>query len=518
MRDKGGSAVDAGIASALCVGMINAFESGIGGGGFMVVKPTPGTGEAAQKSINYREVAPAGASQDMYAATGRNGSQIGGLAVGVPGELRGWEKAHKLGGRLPWHDVVQPVADLGNNGWKVSKQLASVLAGPSSAFMKNDPLWAEIYWPNGAPAKEGDTIYRKKYAAALAKIAKEGADAFYTGAIADDIIKATTATKGILTHGDLANYTAVQDEAISTTFRGKTVHTMNAPSSGLVMLGLLNIYEPYFGEDECWSTNDMFHRLESMRFAFGARTKVSDPAFNPNVTLIESFKTKEWADEQRAKITDKTHDPAYYGMTQISPEDHGTTHVSVLDSEGGAFSATTTVNLAWGSHVMTPEYGIILNNQMDDFAVPGAPDAFGLAPQAANFIAPGKRPLSSTAPTIIEDGEGNVVTVIGGAGGSRIFPGVAQAILNLECGDDVNRAIQRPRWHSQLSPNVTTLEVGVGADAEPKDVVRGLEDKGYYIGLFDLNYPTSNVLGVTVTEEGVYAASDSRLNGVAAVY
>jgi gamma-glutamyltranspeptidase/glutathione hydrolase/leukotriene-C4 hydrolase len=154
----------------------------------------------------------------------------------------------------------------------------------------------------------------------------------------------------------------------------------------------------------------------------------------------------------------------------------------------------------------------------DDFAVPGAPDAFGLAPQVANYIAPGKRPLSSTAPTIIEDEDGNVVTVIGGAGGSRIFPGVAQAILNLECGDSVDRAIQRPRWHSQLSPNVTTLEVGIGADAEPKDVVRGLEDRGYYIGLFDLNYPTSNVLGVHVTDEGVTAASDSRLNGVAAVY
>jgi gamma-glutamyltranspeptidase/glutathione hydrolase/leukotriene-C4 hydrolase len=176
-----------------------------------------------------------------------------------------------------------------------------------------DPRWALLHvheggpelcrdlLAHGLPAKEGDTIYRKKYAAALTKIANEGADAFYTGAIADDIIKATSARNGILTHDDLANYTALQQEAISTTFRGKTVHTMDAPSSGLVMLGLLNIYEPYFGQAECWSTDDMFHRLESMRFAFGARTKVSDPAFNPNRTLIESYKTKEWADEQRAR-------------------------------------------------------------------------------------------------------------------------------------------------------------------------------------------------------------------------
>lgn len=527
LRDKNGSAVDAAITVTLCIGMLNAFSSGIGGGGFMVIRsPDNYTGKGKREggghivAIDFRETAPAAANQSMYAATGRNGSQVGGLAVGVPGELRGFEAAHKLYGKLPWADVVQPVADLGINGFQVSAELAKRLQKAASSFMADDPVWKEVYYPNGVLAVEGDTIYRKNYGATLAAIAQNGTDAFYKGTIADDIVSAVQARGGILTQADLQGYKIKKYPAISSSFRGKKVYTVDAPSSGLVMLGLLNIYEALFPKDikQCWEELDIFNRLESIKFAFGARSDVSDPAFGQNRTRLNEIKTKAWAKKQRKKITDKTHEPEYYGLDDVTPPDHGTTHIAVLDDSGGAASITSTVNLQWGSHIMAPKSGVILNNEMDDFAIPGAPDAFGLAPQALNFVAAGKRPLSSTAPTIIEDKKGKVYAVLGGSGGSRIFPGVAQVILNMECGQDIGEAIERPRWHNQLSPNITSLEVGPKPWDAPLDVIAGLESRGYIINLFDVNANVGQVNGIQVKGGRIWASSDSRKNGVAAGY
>lgn len=521
MKDKGGNAIDAAISTTLCIGMLNAFSSGIGGGGFMVVR-VPGQKakhKAQVTSIDFRETAPAAANETMYKDTGRNGSQIGGLAVGVPGELRGLEAAHKLGGSLPWNELVEPVAQIGLNGWQVSAELAGRLN--KSAWITDSPRFRDIYFVNGKMAVEGDTIKREKYGNALMKIAKEGPGAFYEGSIADDIINAVHEAGGILTHEDLKNYTVRQKKAISSTFRGKTVHTMDAPSSGLVMLGMLNIYEPLFpGREKCWKEEDIHNRLEAMKFAFGARSGVSDPAFNANASEFPKFYSKEWAKEQRDKITYQVHDASYYGLNKYDAPDHGTTHIATLDEDGYSASITTTVNLLFGAHLATPEWGIFLNDEMDDFAVPGESDAFGLPPMAVNFPQPGKRPLSSTAPSIVEaPGGKSVYAVVGGSGGSRIFPSVAQVILNAECGDDISAAIERVRWHNQLSPNITSVEVGTGKDAADPEVIYGLLRRGEIIGEYDINAPQGQVQGILVNKKGeLYAASDSRKHGVAAVY
>lgn len=188
----------------------------------------------------------------------------------------------------------------------------------------------------------------------------------------------------------------------------------------------------------------------------------------------------------------------------------------MVDQWCGAASVTSTVNLIWGSHVMTPKTGIILNDEQDDFAVPGTPDAFGLPPSPHNYPAPGKRPLSSTAPTIVHERDGSLRAVLGGSGGSRIFPSVAQVLINLACGDDLSTAIERPRVHNQIVPDLTTLEVG--PDHVSQHWLDGLAARGHTIGQFDINLGSSEVQAVVVEGGQVWASSDSRKNGIAAAY
>jgi gamma-glutamyltranspeptidase/glutathione hydrolase/leukotriene-C4 hydrolase len=376
-----------------------------------------------------------------------------------------------------------------------------------------------VYAPRGELLVEGDWIRRPTYAKTLATIAKEGPGALYSGAIADDIVAAAQADGGILTHADLAGYRAHTYPAISGQFRGQTVYTADAPASGGVMLGMLQIMDPLLAPltgAECYGEEQSHQLIEAMKFAFGARSEVCDPRFARNLTRLAEFRTPAWADAQRAKITNTTHEPGYYGLETEPITDSGTTHLSVVDQWGGAASVTSTVNLIWGSHVMAPNTGIILNDEQDDFAVPGAPDAFGLPPSPHNYPAPGKRPLSSTAPTIVHAPDGRVVGVLGGSGGSRIFPAVAMVLLNLACGDDISQAIERPRMHDQVLPPITTLEVG--PEGVDKDWLAALKKRGHKIGQFDINVGASEVQAVVVDKRGVWAASDSRKNGVAAGY
>jgi gamma-glutamyltranspeptidase/glutathione hydrolase/leukotriene-C4 hydrolase len=521
LHKHNGTAVDAAITTTLCIGLLNAFSSGIGGGGFALVSVPPHLpefGGPAVTAIDFRETSPAASHEEMYSKAGRGASQVGGLAVGVPGELRGLEEAHRLYGKLPWGELVEPVAELARSGWQVSRELARRLR-IFGGFMLRDPTWAAVYAPRGELLVEGDWIRRPTYAKTLATIAKEGPGALYSGAIADDIVAAAQADGGILTHADLAGYRAHTYPAISGQFRGQTVYTADAPASGGVMLGMLQIMDPLLAPltgAECYGEEQSHQLIEAMKFAFGARSEVCDPRFARNLTRLAEFRTPAWADAQRAKITNTTHEPGYYGLETEPITDSGTTHLSVVDQWGGAASVTSTVNLIWGSHVMAPNTGIILNDEQDDFAVPGAPDAFGLPPSPHNYPAPGKRPLSSTAPTIVHAPDGRVVGVLGGSGGSRIFPAVAMVLLNLACGDDISQAIERPRMHDQVLPPITTLEVGPeGVDT---DWLAALKKRGHKIGQFDINVGASEVQAVVVDKRGVWAASDSRKNGVAAGY
>ncbi|WWD22066.1 gamma-glutamyltransferase [Kwoniella shandongensis] len=537
LKNLNGSAVDAAITTTLCIGLLNAFSSGIGGGGFMVVNIPEDhkvklpeevvfeKGEPKVVAIDFRETSPAQSEKEMYGSekAGRVAAQVGGLAVGVPGELRGLEMAHKMYGTLPWKDLVMPVAELAR-GWQVSRELARRLR-VFGAFMLDSPTWSAVYAPRGSLLVEGDFVQRLNYGKTLEIIAEHGADAFYSGDIADSSVKTIARAGGVLSLDDLKDFKARSYPAIHSSFMGKEIYTTDAPSSGGVLLGLLNILEPYRIPFTGGLTDPLnSHRLiEAMKFAFGARSEITDPAFARDSSRFKDFYSKAWADEIREKITDnQTHGPDYYGVQHDTPVDHGTTHLSVMDKWGGAASVTSTVNLIWGSHVMDPRTGVIFNDEQDDFAVPGAPDAFGLMPSPWNYPAPGKKPLSSTSATIIltppssRSASSTLYAVLGGSGGSRIFPSVAQVILNLFSGLDISESIERVRVHNQVVPDLTTIEVG--PEGVDEDLIKGLEERGQKIGQFDINLGISEVQAIVVQDGTIHAASDSRKNGIAAGY
>ncbi|ORY26867.1 nucleophile aminohydrolase [Naematelia encephala] len=546
LRDHNGTAVDAAITTTLCIGLLNGFSSGIGGGGFMTIRVPDtfsrddpiwkeaslvGIEKLEAVAIDFRETSPDKSEKEMYGErkAGRVAAQVGGLAIGVPGELRGLEMAYRMYGTLPWEDLVMPVAKLAR-GWQVSRELARRIR-IFGQFMLDNPVWAKIYAPRGALLVEGEYVQRLAYGKTLEKIAKEGASAFYEGDIAKNMIETITSLRGIMSLDDLKKYQARAYPAIHQTYHNRTIYTTSAPSSGGVLLGLLNILEPWTASQdpsECWSPAWTHRLIEAMKFAFGARSEVTDPAFvgEEHVKRLERFATKEWAEGVRELITasrfsiirrqNSTHNASYYGLQQDTPEDHGTTHLSVADRWGGAASVTSTVNLIWGSHVMDEKTGVIFNDEQDDFAVPGAADAFGLMPSPWNYPAPGKKPLSSTSPIIILNSDQTLYAVLGGSGGSRIFGSIAQVILNLECGMDLSSAIEQYRVHDQIVPHITTIEVG----PEGRDEVleSGLESRGHVMGEFDVNIGVAEVQGIILDDGVVWASSDSRKNGVPMAY
>ncbi|PCH43856.1 gamma-glutamyltranspeptidase [Wolfiporia cocos MD-104 SS10] len=512
----GGNAVDAAISTTLCIGVVNMFSSGVGGGGFMTVRIPPSSPNTTSEvyTIDFREMAPALANTTMYVDE-PIASIIGGLAVGVPGELRGLEEAHKRWGSLPWKTLVQPSVDIAA-GWKVQTELARRIRHEFFApLMLHNPDWSAIFSPSGRLLEAGETIRRTNLSRTLAIIAKEGPGALYKGPIADSLIRKVHATGGILSHEDLENYKVHVEPALQGTYRGRKIYTTHAPTSGPVLLHMLNLMEHYNNLIEDGRTPLNTHRyIEAMKFGFAARTKICDPAFNDNQTRIAEVPLKAYSDYIFPNITDnQTHTPEYYHPIFDVVEDHGTSHSSVVDKNGMAVAITSTVNMVFGSQVMDPETGIILNDEMDDFSTPGIPNNFGLYPSPFNYPEPGKRPLSSTTPTIIENEDGSFYLAIGGSGGSRIFGSVFQVILNLDWGMDVSAAIEYGRLHDQLFP--TLVEADSLYTAEILDVLR---EKGHNITVEDINRVAA-VIQATVQKDGIiYAASDSRKNGVAAGY
>ncbi|KUI53213.1 Gamma-glutamyltranspeptidase 1 [Cytospora mali] len=458
---RGGNAADALVGTNLCVGVIGMYHSGIGGGGFALVRGADGSYE----TIDYREAAPAASFEDMFKGDLQS-AVWGGLSVAVPGELRGLEYLHGKYGLLPWRAVVNPAVYLARNGFEVTEDLVRYMSfavkGPRGNFLVEDPVWAEDFAPNGSLLQLGDTITRKRYANTLEKIGRHGADIFYKGEIAESIVKLVQSANGILTLSDMASYTALPKRPISISFRGFRLYSTGAPSSGSIMLSTLKTMEQY-PQPDLADTNLTTHRfLEAMRFAYGARLELGDPAF---VSDIEEFEeallSLPKARDVRSRINDSSTLPVRdYDPGLLFPaESHGTSHIVAADASGMAISSTTTVNLLFGAQIMTPDSGVILNDEMDDFSIPGVRNSFGFAPSPANFIRPGKRPMSSITPIIAEHPNGTVFFITGAAGGSRIISSTTQTAWHLlEHGMNMTEAIAEPRVHDQLIPNQAEFE------------------------------------------------------------
>ncbi|KAJ7096335.1 gamma-glutamyltranspeptidase [Mycena epipterygia] len=506
----GGNAVDAAVAATFCIGTVNMFSSGIGGGGFMTVRIPPAHPDEPSEvfTIDFRETAPEKSNTTMYPPHS-NSSQFGGLSVGVPGEIRGLEEAHRRWGSLPWKTLIEPSVALAS-GWTVQKELGQRITWFPSLMLGN-PDWSAIFAPGGAFLREGNVIKRTNYSRTLATIASEGPDAFYKGPIADSLIRKVRATGGILSHTDLENYRVKVEHALQGTYRGRTIYTSHAPGSGPVLLHMLNLIEKF--PMTARTPLNVHRAVEVLKFGFAARTKICDPEFNNNTARIDEISTKEFADLVAMNITDdQTHPPEYYNPEYDIKTDHGTSHTSVVDKDGMAVSLTSTVNQIFGSQVLDPLTGIILNDEMDDFSTPGTPNGFGLWPSPYNYPEAGKRPLSSIVPTIVEHADGSFYAALGGSGGSRIFGAVFQVLLNLEWGLDASAAVEFGRVHNQLYPEIVDADPGY-----PADLLAGLRARGHVLAETG---PVAAVVQIVMQREDgrIFAASDSRKEGVAAGY
>ncbi|KAL6364166.1 hypothetical protein LRP88_02082 [Fusarium phalaenopsidis] len=504
---KGGNAADAAIASTLCVGTVGMYHSGIGGGGFAVIRSSNGSYE----TIDFRETAPRGAYEDMF--EGRVEASIKGeLAVGVPGELRGLQYIHQQYGSLPWNVLVSPAVDVARHGFTVGADLercinSTLLEDPDDPdFFVSDPSWALDFAPDGKKVRMGDVMFRKRYADTLEHIAQHGADAFYGGPIADGIVRATN---GSITLEDLAEYSMRRLETSNITYRGHRLFSTTAPSSGAIALSALKVVD---GFDDFFAPGAVnlstHHLVEAMKFAFAQRAKLGDPSFVPGLDTFQAeILSDAVAERNRNKILDNsTLDMADYNpdFRQVS-KSHGTSHISTVDHTGLGISLTTTINLYFGSHVMVSETGIILNDVMNDFSIPGMPNEYGYAPSPENYVKPLKRPLSSTTPIFCEDLDGDLRLVIGAAGGSRIISSTIQTLLHvIDQKMTMAQALRHPRLHDQLIP----VQTGFESDYD-SGVVSFLAELGHNVTVMPSTL--SAVQGIIRRPDGSFdAASEPR--------
>ncbi|EED18749.1 gamma-glutamyltranspeptidase [Talaromyces stipitatus ATCC 10500] len=503
MLKMGGNAADAMVATVFCVGVIGMYHSGIGGGGFVLVRSPDGTFE----HVDFRETAPAAAFQDMF-NDNKQASVVGGLASGVPGEVRGLEYIHTKYGTLPWSTILQPAIKVARDGFVITTDLSRAINASvrdHGDFLSTDPSWALDFAPNSTLLGLGDTIYRKRYADTLEKIATEGPDAFYIGPIAEAIIRATREANGTMTLDDLRRYEVLIRDTKEIDYRGYKITTTSAPSSGTVGLSILKIVEGYSDFFHPETMNLSTHRLdEAMRFAYGQRTSFGDPSFLRDLHQREEDMLNDTvASAIRGRISDfHTQNVSAYNPDGLESLDTpGTSHVSTADRSGLALSLTTTINLFFGNLIMVPETGIIMNNEMDDFSIPGSSNQFGYAPSPSNYIQPGKRPLSSITPIIVENADGSLYFVTGAAGGSRIITATVQSVINLiDRGMTPLQALLEPRLHDQLIPNVVALEPDFD-----QDIARFLKSRGHNVT--ELMVSASSAQCVRLLPNGTFEAA-----------
>jgi gamma-glutamyltranspeptidase/glutathione hydrolase len=457
----GGNAIDAAVAVGYAQAVVNPCCGNIGGGGFMTIHLANGQ----DKFIDFREKAPAAASAAMYLdpqGKVRKGSSLYGyLAVAVPGTVSGLDLAERKYGRLTRAQVMAPAIRLARDGFILTRSDTDILDTTVARF-RADPALARIFLrADGTPLQPGDRLIQTDLAQTLQDIASRGPDAFYRGRIPQAVASAARKGGGVIAAADFAGYQADETAPLTCQYRGYQVISAPPPSSGGVTLcETLNILEGYDLRASGYNSAASVHYLaEAMRHAYVDRnTLLGDPAFVRNP--LDRLLSKSYAAAIRRKIAEDKATPSLQVQPGIGPhEKPETTHYSIVDQQGNAVSTTYTVNGLFGAVVMAPGTGFFLNDEMDDFTVKvGEQNLFGLVQGARNAIAPGKRPLSSMAPTIITR-DGKVFLVLGSPGGSRIITITLQTALNIiDHQMSPQEAVDAPRVHQQWLPDVVYYE------------------------------------------------------------
>lgn len=465
--DKGGNAVDAALAAAFALSVVEQYHSGLGGGEFAVVWSAK---DEKAYALDARECAPAGASAEMYLDPETQNplpdkSWRGGLAVGVPGSVAGRVELHRRFGKLPFKEILQPAVKLARAGFPLDRYYADRLNGQRDRFA-NDSNIVRVFFRRNRPLEPGEILVQTALASTLEQIALDAGQAFYRGKQAAHIVAAVNKSGGIITKQDLTDYKTIWREPVKFTYRGIEGWSMPPPSSGGVCIALaLNILEGYpLNYIENYSS-EYYHLLASTfeRVFIDRAEWLADPDFVPQP--IGGMTSKLYADSLRKGIDKQFHIPPKSAGDPWLYEPINTSHISVIDHAGNMCAITTSVNTAFGSLVFVPELGIFLNNTMDDFATaPSAANQFDLASGEVNGITSGKRPLSSMSPTVLLK-DGRPFLCLGSVGGPRIITSVVQMIVNIvDFGVDIQAAIDAPRLHCQWKPDALYVESAISPD------------------------------------------------------
>ncbi len=464
---RGGNAYDAAVAMQFALAVALPAAGNIGGGGFLLYRDRNGSAGA----LDFRETAPAGASRDMYLDKQGNLidnlSTAGPLAVGTPGTVAGMATLHKQLGKLSWATLVQPAVTLATRGVALTAKEAAGLNRTRADFQKYNPGSPPAYLrPGGGEWQPGDTLHLPELARTLARIRDQGRAGFYQGETARLLLAAMKAGGGLVAQKDLDGYQAKWREPLRGRYRDYDVITMPPPSAGgVALLQMLQMLEPVDLAQAGYHTPLAVHYIaEAERRAYADRASyLGDPDFGtvPVQKLLDTDYNRQRAASFRSRGRATASSAVAAGAGLPGYESSETTHYSIIDAFGNAVSCTTTLNGGYGSKVVVPGAGFLLNNEMDDFsAKAGAPNAYGLTGGKANAIAPGKRMLSSMTPTILTH-NGKVALVTGTPGGSTIITSVLQSILGVvDYGLNAQQVVTAPRLHHQWLPDQLDVEAG----------------------------------------------------------
>ena len=491
--NQGGNIVDMAVGTAFALAVTHPYYVSLGSGGFALVKL-----KSELRALDFRETAPRGLSADFFEKSGFS-SQKGGASVGVPGFIAGmWELNQKYG-KLSWSEVIAPAVFLAEKGFPVSGDWVEITEKSKNKF---NSAGKKIFFKRGNSYKANQIFQQPLLAKALKLIQKKKTDVFYKGKIGEDIVSAITKERGVLTLEDLKDYRLRWLKPVSFSFRGYTIHSMPLPSSGgLILARALKLIEyKKLYKKELYSFDEVHLLAEIMSRAFLPRMLMGDSAFY-------NFNEKKWLSDENLNFAGKSISLKRAKQMPIPKESEETTHIALMDIKGNAVSMTITLNGFYGSHVVSSKYGIVLNNQIDDFTTrPGQANMFGLIQGKNNSIERGKRPLSSMTPSIIEK-KGQTVMAVGGAGGPSIITGVLQTIYRyLVSKMNLEQALYSPRIHHQFLPRRLFVE---NKRFSP-ELILDLKLKGHKVQFKDY---IAQVFAVAKEKDQLVGASETRREG-----